>query len=245
MGDKIRLQKIFTDAGIMSRRAAEKVIADGRVTVNGNVAAVGDKADAESDVIVFDGKRIVPPKGEHTYVMLNKPMGYVTTMSDEKGRKNVTDLVTDIGKRIYPVGRLDMFSEGLLIMTDDGDLACKLTHPSHNVEKTYRVRTKGIFKKEDAEKMSCPMEIDGYLISPAKIVPINSGKAGRDGVVSSSFEITIHEGRNRQIRKMCELCGLTVMRLCRVKVGAITLGDLEKGNWRYLTADEIDYLKTI
>ena len=244
--EKIRLQKIFTEFGIMSRRAAEKEIENGLVTVNGKVASLGDKADPESDVIFYKGRKIGGKKSSgNTYIMLNKPMGYVTTMSDEKGRKSVSELVADVGSRVYPVGRLDMYSEGLLLFTDDGELANALTHPSHLIGKIYRVKIKGTVDSTHIKKLTSPMELDGYKIRPIKAKIIASGKTDRDGNLYSTVEVTLFEGRNRQIRKMCEKCGLTVMRLCRTQVGEIVLDDLPVGKWRRLTDGEIEYLKIL
>jgi len=242
--DRIRIQKIFTDLGIMSRRAAEKEIEEGRVTVNGEPAKLGDKADPKRDVILYNGQRISGGiERRHTYLMLNKPMGYVTTMSDEKNRKTVFDLVKDAGCRVYPVGRLDMYSEGLLLMTDDGVLTNKLTHPSHSIGKIYSVKVKGEIGREAVDALTSPMELDGYEIRPVKVRLTASGKTDSDGKLYSVLEITLFEGRNRQIRKMCEKCGLTVMRLRRIKIGELWLGDLPVGKWRYLTEDEVSYLK--
>ena len=241
--EKIRLQKIFTDCGIMSRRSAEKEISDGRVSVNGRVAKLGDKADPENDVILWDGKPVKSKKPSHTYIMLNKPMGYPTTVKDEKGRMSVSDLVKDVGCRIYPIGRLDMFSEGLLLMTDDGELTNKLTHPSHNIGKVYVVKTKGRITDEEATALKAPMTIDGYKLRPVKIRIISRGKKDRDGNVYSSLEFTLFEGRNRQIRKMCEKCGIQVMRLRRTMIGELELGELPSGEWRHLTPAEVEYLK--
>lgn len=242
--EKIRIQKIFTDAGIMSRRAAEKELLAGRVTVNGQTARLGDKADPQNDIIMFDGKRIQPTKEkEHTYIMLNKPMGYVTTMSDEKDRPNVTELVSQAGVRVYPVGRLDMYSEGLLLLTDDGELTNRLTHPSHSVGKVYSVKVKGAVDSAAVRELTSPMELDGYMIRPVNVQLVASGKTDRDGNLYSVLEITLFEGRNRQIRKMCQKCSLTVMRLRRIRIGQLSLGELETGKWRHLTEDEIGYLK--
>ncbi len=242
--DKIRLQKIFTDLGIMSRRAAEKEIEGGKVTINGTVAKLGDKADPETDIIIYNGKKLGGINNRrHTYIMLNKPMGYVTTMSDEKGRKNVMDLVADAKCRVYPVGRLDMYSEGLLLMTDDGELTNKLTHPAHSIGKIYSVKVKGTIDDATLRELSAPMELDGYTIRPVKLKCLSSGKTDRDGNQYSVLEITLFEGRNRQIRKMCQKCRLTVMRLRRIKIGELSLGDLEVGKWRYLTDEEVSYLK--
>lgn len=234
---KIRVQKLIATAGYCSRRAAEELIAAGRVTVNGKAAQTGDSAEP-GDVIEIDGKPIAPP-GDKVYIMLNKPRGYVTTMSDEKGRRNVSELVSDLGARVYPVGRLDMNSEGLLLMTDDGDLAHKLMHPSHGVEKTYSVRVRGENIPAALETLRSPMEIDGKPISPARVV---KKSVQGDSVL---LHISISEGRNRQIRKMCAFSGLSVLSLKRISEGPLRLGELPAGKWRYLSQDEIDNLQNM
>ena len=234
--EKIRLQKFFTDQKIMSRRSAEKVIEAGNVKINGKTAKLGDKVDPENDTVEFNGKIIEKTALSKRYIMLNKPIGYVSTVSDEKGRKCVSDLVKDVGERVYPVGRLDMFSDGLLIMTNDGELANRLTHPKNNVTKKYSVLIKGQISPEALAALTSPMDIDGYKIRPVgvHIVSVKNG--------NTSAIFTLHEGRNRQIRKMCEKCSLTVMRLTRIAIGSLKLGDLEKGKWRELTSAEVDYL---
>lgn len=234
--EKIRLQKFFTDNKIMSRRSAEKVIEAGCVKINGVVAHLGDKVDPDNDVVEYNGKVIKPCKDKKTYIMLNKPLGYVTTTSDEKGRETVLSLVKDLGERVYPVGRLDMYSEGLLILTNDGELTNRLTHPKNNMPKTYSVIIKGEVSPDALHMLNSPMEIDGYKLKPVK-VRIISNKNG-----NSNALFTLNEGRNRQIRKMCEKCGLTIMRLTRISVGKLKLGDLERGKYRHLTQNEVDYL---
>ncbi len=225
-----RLQKLLSARGVASRRTCEQMIADGRVSVNGVTARLGQSADDEADVILLDG-RPIPEQREYVYIMLNKPRGYITTLSDEKGRKTVAQLVSDCGTRVYPVGRLDYNSEGLLIMTNDGSLTNKMTHPSNEKTKTYIVTVHG--NAENAEqKLSQPMVIDGYAIRPAKVRLLRERRNGGD------FEITIHEGRNRQIRKMCEKCGMTVVRLVRIREDGLELGQLPPGKWRYLTQEE-------
>ena len=241
--DKIKLQKYFTDCGVMSRRSAEKEIAEGNVTVNGTVATIGDRIDPECDTVRWKDKVISPSNYGNTYIALNKPLGYVTTMSDEKGRKTVAELVTDVGTRVYPVGRLDMYSEGLLIFTDDGELANKLTHPSHDFSKKYLVKVKGSCTETDISNLTAPMELDGYSLRPIKARLIKSGETDREGNIYSTLSITLFEGRNRQIRRMCEKCGLSVMRLRRVSVGDIKLDRLPLGKWRHLTDEEINTLK--
>lgn len=227
-----RLQKIISAAGIASRRAAEKMILDGRVTVNGVCAVLGQCADAETDSIMIDGCPVEAPAGEKTYVMLNKPRGYVTTLSDEAGRPTVAELVQGVGKRVYPVGRLDMDSDGLLLLTDDGELANTMMHPSGEVNKTYRTKVLG-----DVENalpvLRSALVIDGYRIRPAEVHKISGDE----------LEITIHEGRNRQVRKMCAAAGLTVLRLTRISEGALQLGALPQGQWRCLTENEILQIK--
>ena len=228
-----RLQKIISSSGLMSRRAAEELIAAGKVTVNGVTASTGDKADAEKDCILVDGKAL-PPAGEKIYIMLK---GYVTTLSDEKGRRNVSELVKDVGARLYPVGRLDMYSEGLLIMTNDGNFANRLMHPSHEIDKTYRTWVTGADIGWAVELLRCPMEIDGYLIRPARVDILEL--QGNSAVLA----VTIHEGRNRQVRKMCECAGLKVTRLLRVSEGGVELGTLKSGKWRRLTEEELNRLR--
>ncbi|MBO5212392.1 MAG: rRNA pseudouridine synthase [Clostridia bacterium] len=234
--EKIRLQKFFTDNKIMSRRNAEKVIEAGNVKINGVLARLGDKIDPENDTVEYNGKIIKKSTEKKRYIMLNKPLGYVSTSADEKGRKTVLDLVSDVGERIYPVGRLDMYSEGLLILTNDGELTNRLTHPKYHIPKTYNVIIKGDISSEQLISLNSPMEIDGYKIKPAKIKIISR----KEGSTNTLF--TLNEGRNRQIRKMCEKYSLTIMRLTRISIGKLKLGDLERGKWRELTPAEIDYL---
>ena len=233
---KERLQKIISASGLMSRRAAEELIAAGKVSVNGVTAALGDKAEAGVDKILVDGKAL-PSVGEKLYIMLNKPRGYVTTLSDEKGRKNVTELIKELGTRLYPVGRLDMYSEGLLLMTNDGDFANRLMHPSHEIDKCYHTWVKGEDMGWAVELLRCPMEIDGYVTSPAEVDILEV--KGEEALLA----ITIHEGRNRQVRKMCEAAGLKVTRLMRVSEGGVELGTLKSGKWRRLTEEELDMLR--
>ncbi len=220
----------------MSRRAAEGEISLGRVKVNGVVASLGDKVDPELDTIEYKGKTIPYRRGELTYIMLNKPVGCVTTADDEKGRKNAVQLVASLGKRVYPVGRLDMNSDGLLLLTDDGELANKLTHPRHNIPKIYRVRVTKVPTEEQLSILRSPLVLDGYRIQPVKTEVIEQG----DGAL---LEMTLFEGRNRQIRRMCEAAGLKISRLTRIAIGKLTLGSLPTGKWRHLTQDEVEYLK--
>lgn len=228
-----RLQKILSSCGVASRRHAEKMINDGLVAVNGKKATLGMCADIGRDEITVNGSP-VEKKTEKIYIMLNKPRGYVTTMQDEKGRRTVSDLVAELGVRVYPVGRLDMDSEGLLIMTNDGELTNSLLHPSGEKEKVYRVKISGdISRLPELEK---PMDIDGYMIKPARVRLIHQGEK------TTSISITIHEGRNRQIRKMCDKCGFQVLRLKRIKFAGLELRELKTGCWRYLTDSEIKKL---
>ena len=231
-----RLQKIIAAAGLTSRRAAEELIAAGKVRVNGAVASLGDKADAARDRITVDGKSLAPPE-EKVYIMLNKPRGYVTTLKDEKGRRTVAELVSGPGVRLYPVGRLDMNSEGLLIMTNDGELAERMMHPRGGVEKCYRTTVTGEDIPAAAEKMKESMLIDGYRTRGARVEIERLTDKG--GVLL----VTIGEGRNRQVRKMCEQVGLRVTRLCRISEGGLKLGNLRSGEWRELTRAEIARLK--
>lgn len=231
---KERLQKLLSEYGVASRREAERMIAAGRVKVNGKIATVGQSADPETDKIEADGRRVdkQPPK---TYVMLNKPRGYVTTMDDERGRKKVTDLLDGLNNRVYPVGRLDMNSEGMLILTNDGEFANLLTHPSHEIEKEYHASVSGDVRGA-MKLLSSGMEIDGYQTAPARIRIV---KQEEDSAVLS---IIIHEGRNRQVRKMCEEANLEVKRLKRIAIGQLTLQGLPPGKWRLLTEAEVNYL---
>ncbi len=229
-----RIQKILSARGVCSRRQAEQLLAAGRVTCDGCVCNLGDKADPEVSTISVDGKPI-PAAQQAVYIMLHKPRGFVTTMQDEKGRKNAAQLI-DCGTRVYPVGRLDMDSEGLLLFTNDGDFAKKMTHPSHQVDKTYEAWVEK-YTELGFQKVQQPVELDGYRIAPPKVVLLH--KEGSRALL----EITIHEGRNRQVRRMCELAGMYVTRLRRVTQGSLALGDLPKGQWRYLTSEELSKLK--
>lgn len=232
---KERLQKILSSRGVSSRRKAEEWIQAGRVQVNGAVANLGDSADADVDMILIDGKPL-PQKTEFVYLMLNKPRGFVTTLSDEKGRANVSQLVADCPVRVYPVGRLDMDSEGLLLFTNDGGFANRMMHPKHEVEKTYDTWVTG-FHPGALTRLEVPMELDGYALRKPKVKLL---KAEGD---RARLQITIHEGRNRQVRRMCEIAGMHVTRLRRIREGQLSLGDLPKGKWRYLTDAEIQKMK--
>lgn len=233
-----RLQKIISSAGAASRRSAEKMIEAGRVTVNGETARLGMSADTGKDLVCLDGRALMPAR-EHTYIMLNKPRGYVTTMSDERGRKTVAQLVGGCGVRVYPVGRLDLNSEGLLLMTDDGGLANRLMHPSHEVEKTYETTVSGADIDAALPVLRSALVIDGRRIRPARV------ELAEDRGERRVLRITISQGINRQVRKMCAAAGLRVHRLRRVAEGPLSLGALAPGQWRRLTENEIEQLKKI
>ena len=229
-----RLQKIIAARGLCSRRQAEKWIEEGRVRVNGNTAHLGDTANVTEDVIEVDGKRL-PKAGKKVYLMLNKPRGYVTTLSDEKGRKNAAELVAGCGVRVYPVGRLDMDSEGLLLFTNDGEFANLMMHPKHEVDKVYRVWVTN-FAPEKLETLKEPIELDGYRIKAPKVRPV------RMEPTRAILDVTIHEGRNRQVRRMCQAAGLEVARLKRIAEGGLRIGELKPGAWRYLEPRELELL---
>lgn len=231
---KLRLQKILSDRGVASRRKAEELIDQGFVTVNGAIANLGDSADPELDEIAVEGTPI-PSASAYIYLMLNKPRGFVTTLCDERGRKTAASLVEDCGKRVYPVGRLDMDSEGLLLFTNDGAFANRLMHPSHEIQKTYLVTVSG-YTEEGFQRLHAPVILDGYRIKPPKL------RLHKAAGTKAEFEIIIHEGRNRQIRRMCQLAGMQVLRLKRVKEGSLELGDLPAGKWRYLSREELDII---
>lgn len=227
-----RLQKLISACGLASRRKAEEWITAGRVSVNGEKAHLGDRADLDRDEITADGRPLRPAQGQ-VYLMLHKPRGYVTTLSDEKGRKTVAQLVSGCGRRVWPVGRLDLDSEGLLILTDDGELTQRLLHPSHEVEKEYLVWVTGNVEKA-LPILSSPMELDGDRLAPAKV------RRGRDSGGVHQLSITIHQGKNRQVRRMCAQAGLSVLRLKRIREGALLLDrNLKPGQWRNLTQQEI------
>ena len=231
---KERLQKILSAHGVASRRYAEEMIVAGRVSCNGLICQLGDSADPELDTICVEGQPIAE-KSAYVYIMLHKPRGYVTTMSDEKGRKCVASLVADCGTRVYPIGRLDMDSDGLLLFTNNGDFANKLMHPKHEVKKTYRVLVRN-YSVDGLEKLKRPIELDGYRIRKPEVELLEHN--GDKAVV----RVTIHEGRNRQVRRMCAAAGLTVLRLTRISEGTLQLGDLPKGKWRHLTNTEVESL---
>ena len=230
-----RLQKIMAQAGLCSRRSAEDLLRQGRVSVNGRPASLGDRADPTTDRIEVDGRPLPAPDAP-ICLMLNKPRGYVTTLSDELGRPTAAQLVADCGRRVYPVGRLDRDSEGLLLFTNDGDLAQALLHPRHEVDKVYRVWVSGQIS-DAPERLASVTELEGEPIRPARVEEIS-----RDGE-GALLQVTIHQGKNRQIRRMCAQVGLSVRRLQRIREGNLALGDLKPGKWRYLTDVEIKLLK--
>ncbi|MEE1075964.1 MAG: pseudouridine synthase [Acutalibacteraceae bacterium] len=234
----VRLQKYMADNGIASRRKSEEMIANGMVKVNGRVATIGDKVNPQRDKVTVKGRKIsTNSKAKRYYIMINKPRGYVTTMSDELDRKCVAELVKDIPARVYPVGRLDRDSEGLLLMTNDGEFANKVTHPSKHVYKVYRVTVRPAITEEQLVEMSSGMVIDGRKTAPCEIHVVQR-QEGR-----CVLEIILREGRNRQIRKMCEQVGLEVPRLKRIAIGQVKLGGLKSGSWRELTKEEVHRLQ--
>ena len=226
----------MADAGIMSRRAAEEEIKRGNVSVNGHVANLGMKIDPKNDHITYRGQKIKYQKKEYTYIMINKPRGYLCSTTDDRGRKCVTDLLDGVSARVYPVGRLDLISEGILILTDDGELKNRLTHPRHTIGKLYRVKVAEKVSDEQLEILSSPLVIDDYKIQPVEVTVSGEDETG------TVLKMTLFEGRNRQIRKMCEIAGLTVKRLSRIAIGNLKLDGLPVGKWRYLEQYEVDYL---
>lgn len=235
MEERIRLQKYLANMGIASRRKCEEYITQGKVKINGEVVTeLGIKVDPNRDKVEFNGKKIKDKKEPHIYILLNKPIDYVTTVKDQFGRNSVLDLVKT-NKRVVPVGRLDMYTSGALILTDDGDFVYKITHPKHEITKTYTVTLKGIPSKEEIKKLENGVDIGGFVTSKAKVKILKTDEeAGK-----SRLEITIHEGKNRQIRKMCEAIGKKVLALHRSKIGNIGVKDLKIGTWRYLTSKEV------
>lgn len=229
---KIRIQKALSECGVASRRKAEEMIKNSRVLVNGKTAKIGDKVDLSNDKILVDGK-LIDRNVKKYYIMLHKPRGFVSTVNDDLGRKCVKDLVSDVPATLYPIGRLDKDSEGLLLMTNDGDFYNAVIHPSKNLEKKYRVTVKPQINEDKLVKLSAGMEIDGYKTEPAKVVVLKSSED------RSVLEIIIKEGRNRQIRKMCEQVGVEVARLKRISIGQLKLGMLQPGKWRELLPQEI------
>ena len=230
-----RLQKILSARGVASRRKAEELIVQGQVLVNGRTAQLGDCADPERDTILVQGQPL-PQQQEFVYILLNKPRGYVTTLSDEKGRKNAAQLVADCGVRVYPVGRLDMDSEGLLLFTNDGALANALMHPKGEIPKTYQVWVTGYYAGAEVQ-LAQPITLDGYTIRKPLVKLVKA--QGQ----TAQFCVTIHEGRNRQIRRMCQAAQMQVTRLRRIREGGLELGSVPLGKWRYLTQEELAQLR--
>lgn len=237
--EEIRLQKFMADCGVASRRKCEEYITDGLVKVNGKtVIELGVKVVPQKDIIEFNGKRLECNKENKVYILLNKPIGYVTTVKDQFSRQTVLDLIKGVNARIVPVGRLDMYTSGALILTNDGEFVYKVTHPKYEIEKTYIATLSGIIQKEAVEKLITGVEIEDYITKPAKvkILKIDYEKN------ISRIEITIHEGKNREVRKMCEAVGYKVMALHRSKIGKLNVKDLKIGQWRYLKKEEIKKL---
>lgn len=233
--EPVRLQKFIAQCGIASRRKAEELILQGRVKVNGKPAILGDKVTS-ADKVTVSGKRIVMPKTRYRYIMLNKPRGFITTMNDERGRKCVAELVSNVGERVYPIGRLDKDSEGMLVFTNDGEFANKIMHPRNSIYKFYRVTVRPSINEDQLVKLETGVEIDGRKTAPA-IVHVVHKEEGR--VV---LEIILHEGKNREIRKMCDAVGLEVARLKRTQIGGVKMGMLKQGDWRDLTGKEVKNL---
>lgn len=235
----LRLQKFLADCGVASRRGAEALIKEGRVRVNGEVIReMGVKVDEENDIIEFDGERL-KPQNKMIYIMLNKPEGFVTTVSDDKGRDTVMSLVSEIPARIYPVGRLDYDTEGLLLLTNDGELTYKITHPKNNIEKTYVAEVTGNIGMDTILSLRNGVYLDGVRTSPAKVEVVGATRLG------TKLEITIHEGRNRQVRRMFEAVGCIVKKLKRTEEAGLKLGHLPLGKWRRLSESEVNMLKKI
>ena len=233
----VRLQKILAECGVASRRKAEDLITEGRVKVNGRKAQIGDSVVPSKDRILVDNKEVrISKESKKVYIMLNKPRGYITTMIDEQGRKCVAELVADVGERVYPVGRLDKDSEGMLLLTNDGSFAQIITHPSHHVPKTYFVSSRPQATQDQLTTLEKGVVIDDVKTSPAKVNVL------ADEVGKTLLEITIYEGRNRQIRRMCEVVGLEVARLKRVSIGTQKLGGLKSGTWRELNKREVQLI---
>ena len=235
MENEMRLQKYLAQCNVASRRAAEQFITDGRVRVNGKVVTELGTKVCEGDFVEVDGSPVYAEKKKY-YIMLNKPEGFVTTASDENGRSTVLDLIDDIDARLYPVGRLDINTEGLLLLSNDGDFTLKVTHPRHKLDKTYRVIVSGIPNHFEIEKLERGVYIDGKRTAPAKAKLLSADRQ------NSLIELTIHEGRNRQVRKMMEAIGYKVLYLQRVAIGNIVLGNLPLGKWRHLNPNEVKYL---
>lgn len=236
--EKVRIQKIIADSGLCSRRKAEELISQGMVTVNGRQCSLGDKADPARDTIVVNGKSIAKIPVQKRYIMLNKPRGYITSMSDEQGRKIAVELLDGVPERVVPVGRLDRNSEGLLLFTNDGEFANEITHPSHHVSKTYRVTIDGLVSEEQLTRLSAGVKLDDGRVTQPCTVDVLTEEPGR-----TVLRIVIKQGLNRQIRRMCDAVGLKVGRLRRVAIGSVKLGMLKTGEWRDLTKEELKSLR--
>lgn len=234
--EDIKLQKYVADCGLMSRRAAEREIEAGNFEVNGITASIGMRVDPQNDAVTYKGKSVTPDSGKKVYIILNKPKGVVTTMSDEKGRKSVKDIV-DIGIRVYPVGRLDLNSEGLLLMTNDGELANSIMHPSGEIKKIYSVTVKGKIQNEELDRLRAVRELDGERIAPVGVELVSRNDT------ESIVKFTLSEGKNREIRRICEQVGVFITRLRRTTLGPIQLGNLKTGEFRELTGNELRALK--
>ncbi len=235
--EEIRLQKYLAEAGVASRRKCEELILQGKVKVNGKVITeLGTKILPSKDEVEFDGRKIKIEK-KHVYILLNKPIGYVTTTNDQFGRDDVLDLVK-VKERIVPVGRLDMYTSGALILTNDGDFVYKVTHPKHEINKTYTVTLKGIITKEEVQKLQQGVDIGDYITKPSKVKILKTDEEKK----TSRLEIIIHEGKNRQVRRMCEAVGRKVLALHRTKIGEISVKDIPLGKWRKLRQEEIKKL---
>lgn len=240
MAEEVRLQKFIADCGICSRRKAEELIVRGYVKVDGKTAQIGEKVIPGKSYVEYLGKEVVAPDHDQKrYIMLNKPRGYISTLQDEQGRKCVKELIADIPERLVPVGRLDRNSEGLLLMTNDGDLVYTLTHPKHSISKYYVVTIEGKVSDEQVERLNGPIEIDGYVTSSSTVFVLDR-EPGR-----AVLRFELREGRNRQIRKMCEAVDLKIIRLKRFAVGKIKLSEIKAGKWRDLTPEEVRYLKSL
>jgi 23S rRNA pseudouridine2605 synthase len=234
-----RLQKVMSEYGVASRRKCEELIAAGKVKVNGYlITELGRKVDKEKDIIEVDGE-IIKSSGNKLYILLNKPVGYITSVKDQFGRPTVLDLIKGISVRVFPIGRLDYDTEGVILLTNDGDLTYRITHPKHNINKTYRALVHGEANQEDVLTLRRGIEIEDYVTAPAKMEIIRYLKG------NSIIDITIHEGKNRQVRKMCSAIGHEIISLKRIRIGKIGLGSLKKGEWRYLSESEIKYLKEL
>ena len=235
--EPIRLQKYLSECGLLSRRAAEEAIERGLVKVNGALAPIGTKIDPDTDEVTYRGEVVKRQEEGTVVVMLNKPRGVLTSMSDDRGRVCVSELVQDVGVRVFPCGRLDFDSKGLLLLTNDGELANQLTHPRHHIPKTYHVRIEGRIGQEEIDQLQKPIRLDGYMTRPAEVSLVKTGA----GYTVLSF--TLHEGRNRQIRRLCAAAGLRVQQLQRVAIGPVSLGRLKTGMWKKLNYAQIEELR--